>query len=129
MKLKWGGVQIPANVCGPGLCVCHKGTLIINDNVRIGSNARIHAGVNIGNSSKFDDNWVPDNTPCIGNNVYIGPGAKLFGKIVIGDNVAIGANAVVNRDVPSHVSVAGVPAKIINKNGSIGLLIHGDTSK
>lgn len=128
-EIKVGGVQIPPNVCGPGLCVCHKGTIIINDNVRIGSNARIHAGVNIGNLSKLGDDWVPDNTPIIGNNVYIGPGAKLFGKITIGDNVAIGANAVVNRDVPSHVSVAGVPAKIINKNGSMGLLIRGVRSK
>ena len=54
--------------------------------------------------------------PMIGNNVYIGPGAKLFGPITIGDNVTIGANAVVNRDIPSNCVVAGVPAKIIKEN-------------
>jgi len=53
--------------------------------------------------------------PTIGNNVYIGPGVKIFGGIAIGDNVTIGANAVVNKDIPSNVTVAGVPAKIISE--------------
>ena len=88
-------------------------------------NARIHAGVNIGNYSRFDENWTPDNAPIIGDNVYIGPGAKLFGKINIGNNVAIGTNAVVNKDVPDSVTVGGVPAKIINHKGSEGLIIYG----
>ena len=61
-----------------------------------------------------------DLTPVIGDNCFIGPGAKIFGKINIGDNVAIGANAVVNKDVPSNVTVAGVPAKIVNQNGTVG---------
>lgn len=119
------GFSIPMNVFGPGLCICHVGTLIVNSNAKVGSNCRIHAGVNIGNSSSLDKGWVPDNTPTIGNNVYIGPGAKLFGKIKIGDNVAIGANAVVNKDVSDHVTVAGVPAKVINTKGSD--VIHGDS--
>lgn len=58
--------------------------------------------------------------PIIGDNCFIGPGAKVFGKIKIGNNVAIGANAVVNKDVPSNVTVAGVPAKIINEVGTVG---------
>lgn len=124
MEINWGGVQVPINVCGPGLCICHKGTLIINSGTSIGSNARIHAGVNIGNSAPLGKNWVPDNVPTIGNNVYIGPGAKLFGKINIGDNVAIGANAVVNKDIEPDVTVAGVPAKIISRKPSC--VIHGD---
>lgn len=117
--------SIPINVFGPGLCICHVGTLIVNGNAKVGSNCRIHAGVNIGNSASLDKGWVPDNTPTIGNNVYIGPGAKLFGKIKIGDNVAIGANAVVNKDVSDHVTVAGIPAKVINTKGSN--VIHGDS--
>ena len=121
--LKYGlklGFSIPINVFG------HAGTIIINGHAKVGSNARIHAGVNIGNSSKFGENWTPDNVPTIGNNVYIGPGAKIYGNITIGDNVAIGANSVVNKDVPSGVTVAGVPAKIINQNGSEGMVIYGD---
>ena len=119
------GFSIPVNVFGPGLCIGHIGTIVIHGNVRIGANARVHVGVNIGNYSKLDISWSPDNTPTIGNNVYIGPGAKLYGKITIGDNVAIGANAVVNKNVPSHVTVAGVPARIINEHGSEGMIIKG----
>lgn len=119
------GFTIEPNIFGPGLCLCHRGTIVINGNSKIGANARIHAGVNIGNYSRFDKNWVPDNAPTIGNNVYIGPGAKLFGKIKIGNNVAIGANAVVNKDIPDNVTVAGIPAKIINNKGSKGLIVYG----
>ena len=118
------GFTIPANVFGPGLCLGHAGTIIVNEHCKIGSNCRIQAGVNIGNSAPLGEDWVPNNTPTIGNNVYIGPGAKLFGKITIGDNVAIGANAVVNKDVPDNVTVAGVPAKIVSQKCSN--VIHGD---
>lgn len=119
------GFSIEPNIFGPGLCLCHNGTVVINGDCKIGANARIHAGVNIGNYSRFDENWTPNNAPIIGDNVYIGPGAKLFGKINIGNNVAIGANAVVNKDVPDNVPVGGVPAKIINHKGSEGLIIYG----
>ncbi len=112
------GFSIPINVFEPGLCLAHAGTIIINPNCRIGKNARTHAGVNIGNSSQLGENWVPDNVPMIGDNVYIGPGAKLFGRITIGNDVRIGANAVVNRNVPDHVTVAGVPAVIVSNKGS-----------
>lgn len=54
--------------------------------------------------------------PVIGDNCYIGPGAKLFGDIRIGNNVAIGANSVVNKSFEDNVTIAGVPAKIVNKS-------------
>lgn len=57
--------------------------------------------------------------PTIGNNVTIYAGAKVFGKITIGDDVVIGANAVVTKDIPSHSMVAGVPAKIIKTRTDI----------
>jgi serine O-acetyltransferase len=56
--------------------------------------------------------------PKIGNRVFIGPGSKIFGPISIGDDVMIGANAVVNSDVPAKAVVAGVPAKIVSFKGS-----------
>lgn len=122
------GFTIPINLFGPGLCLCHPGTIVINSHARFGSNCRVHTSVNIGGFSKRDENWTPNNVPVFGNNVYIGPGAKLFGNISIGDDVAIGANSVVNKDVPSHMTVAGAPAKIINQNGSEGMIIHGDSN-
>ena len=64
--------------------------------------------------------------PIIGNNVYIGPGAKIYGNIRIADNIAIGANSVVNRSFETpNITLAGVPAKEVSKNGSNGLLILG----
>lgn len=112
------GYSIPLNSIGPGLCLAHVGTIVINDNVKIGSNARIHVDVNIGNSAPLGRDHTDSNVPLIGDNVYIGPGAKIFGKITIGNNARIGANAVVNRDVPENVTVAGVPARVISDVGS-----------
>lgn len=111
--------SIPVNVCEKGLSIAHVGPIIINDRAKIGKNCRIHVGVNIG-SAAGNTNAVP----IIGDNVYIGPGAKLFGGIRIADGVAIGANAVVNKDVlEENVTVAGSPAKKISDKGSDGLLV------
>jgi serine O-acetyltransferase len=51
-----------------------------------------------------------DEKPIIGNNVTFGPGSKVLGRITVGDNVYIGANAVVVKDVPNNTLVGGVPA-------------------
>ena len=55
--------------------------------------------------------------PVIGDNVYIGPGAKIFGGIRVGNNVRIGANCIVFQDIPDNAVVGGVPAKIIKIKG------------
>lgn len=102
------GYTIYKNNFGPGVCFCHYGTLVVNEDARIGKNCRIHVGVNIG---RFNGG-----VPRIGDNCYIGPGAKLFGPIIIGDNVTIGANAVVNKSFPDNCVIVGVPAKIIKYN-------------
>ena len=52
----------------------------------------------------------------IGDNVYIGVGAKVLGNIRIGNNVKIGANAVVIKDVPDNATVVGVPARVVKIN-------------
>lgn len=122
------GYSLHPNVFGPGLCLAHIGTIVVNANCRFGSNARIHVDVNIGQYTRGDEDFEKrkDEAPSFGNNVYIGPGAKIFGSISIGDDVAIGANSVVTKDVESHVTVAGAPAKVINSEGSVGLYKHGD---
>ena len=111
------GFTIPKNVFGPGLSIAHYGTIIVNPRAKVGKNCRIHASTNIGE--------IDGEAPIIGNNVYIGPGAKLYGAITIGNNVAIGANAVVNKSVPNHVTVGGVPAKIISEKSSKAMIIEG----
>ncbi|GAB6151430.1 hypothetical protein JCM17380_01800 [Desulfosporosinus burensis] len=111
------GFTIPRHVFGPGLSIAHWGSIVVHPDVRVGNNCRIHSAVNIG--------VFNGKSPTIGNNVYIAPGAKLFGGITIGDNVTIGANAVVNKDVPSNVTVGGIPAKIISKKDSSGLIVKG----
>ncbi|HEY3363291.1 MAG TPA: hypothetical protein VGK06_16105 [Methanosarcina sp.] len=60
----------------------------------------------------------------MGNNVYIGPGAKIFGNIVIADNIAIGANSVVNKSFYERgISIAGIPAKKINTKGTDDIIV------
>jgi serine O-acetyltransferase len=111
------GLTIPPNVFGPGLRISHYGNVVVSPKTIVGKNCLIHSGVNIGD--------LRGSVPKIGDYVYIGPGAKLFGNITIGNNVAIGANAVVNKDIPDNVTVAGVPAKIISRNNSDGLQREG----
>lgn len=110
--------SIPLNVCDSGLSLAHIGPVIINSGAKIGRNCRIHVGVNIGTEA-----GKSNLAPTIGDNVYIGPGAKLFGKIKIGNDIAIGANAVVNKSFEENgITIAGVPAKKISNKGSKGLL-------
>jgi len=104
------GFSIPKNVFGAGLCIVHYGTIVVSPKANIGENCRIHPSTSIGEYNGI---------PTIGNNVYIGPGAKLFGDITIGNNVAIGANAVVNCNIPDNVTVGGIPARIISQKSSL----------
>ena len=67
--------------------------------------------------------------PSIGNNVTFGAGCKVLGGITIGDDVIIGANAVVLRNVPSHSIVAGVPASIIKTRDINGNWVRVDVKK
>lgn len=107
------GFTIPINKIGPGLCLPHYGTIVISSNACIGENCKIHAGVNIGASGGKPD------AKRIGNNVYIGPGAKIIGGGHISDNVVIGANAVVTGNIEdSGITVGGIPAKKISDNDS-----------
>jgi serine O-acetyltransferase len=111
------GFTVPRNVFGPGLSIAHYGSLVVNGAARVGRNCRIHSDVNIGEADGA--------APTIGDDVYIGPGAKIFGGITVGSGAAIGANAAVNRDVPPGVTVGGVPARVISERGSAGLLVDG----
>ena len=113
------GFTISPNVFGPGLSIGHPGTLTVNGVAKVGKNCRIHTCVFIATKAGFSDK-----VPKIGDNVYIGPGAKIFGPIVIADNIAIGANSVVNKSfLEPGVTIAGIPARKISDKGSEGLVI------
>ena len=115
------GYSISPNTIGPGLSIAHRGTIVVNGGTKIGANCRIHVDVNIGTEA-----GKSVTAPTIGDNCYIGPGAKIFGEIVIGSGTVIGANAVVNQSFPEgNQTIAGIPAKVISQKNSEGLLIKG----
>ena len=98
-------LEISTNDIGGGLLIQHGIATIISAE-KIGKNCKIYQQVTIGFSHDLQ-------APVIGDNVEICCGAKVIGGITIGNNVLIGANAVVIKDVPSNSVVAGVPAKVI----------------
>ncbi len=110
------GFSIPLNVFDEGLSIAHYGTIVVNSNCRIGKNCRIQEGVNLGSTNGSDL------APKLGDNVFIGTGAKLIGDINIGNNVCIGANAVVTKSFPDNITIGGVPAKKISDNSSHRIL-------
>jgi serine O-acetyltransferase len=114
------GIVLPFTAeIGKGLYIGHFGGIILSTHSVMGEYCNISQGVTIGQAGREGKQYVP----IIGDRVYIGPGAKLFGKIKIGNNVAIGANAVVTKDLPDNAVAVGIPAKIISYEGSKDFII------
>lgn len=112
------GIQIsPATKIGKGFYIGHWGSIVINAR-EIGENVNIIQTCTIGVAYRGDRGG----TPIIGNNVYIGSGARIFGGIRVGNNVAIGVNSVVTRDVEDNSVIVGAPAKVISNKGSEGYI-------
>lgn len=107
-------VEIPYTTqIDEGFLIGHPEGLVINPNCIIGKNFTIYQGVTLGgNIGKIKDGR---DAPLIGDNVFIGAGAKVLGPINIGDNSMIGANAVVVKDVPKNSLAVGIPAKTVKK--------------
>jgi len=104
------GITIGATArIGRRLSIEHHGCIVIHGAVEIGDDCLLRHGVTAGNVGASD----PQGAPKIGNRVQMGAGAKLIGRITIGDDVIIGANAVVTRDVPAGAIVVGIPARIV----------------
>jgi len=115
-------IYIPYNTSiGPGFYIGHPSCIIINYDTVIGKNCNISSGVVIGISNRGKIGC-----PEIGDDVFIGPGAKIFGKIKIGNNVVIGANSVVTSDVPDNAVVVGIPGQVISYKGSTGYINRTD---
>ncbi|SMF62195.1 serine O-acetyltransferase [Allosphingosinicella indica] len=121
------GFSLGPNIFGPGVAIVHHGLLVIDPTTRIGRNCRIHMGAHIGGAAQFCEPGEEHKfSPRIGDNVYIGPGAKIYGPVRIGDNCTIGANAVVTRSFPeAGLTLAGVPAKIIAQGGTGERVLKG----
>lgn len=101
------GFQIAPNAVGPGLQLIHFGPINVNENCRIGRNATLYWGVMMG--------WKGAGQPCpqIGDNAFICSGTKIIGDVHIGDDVTIGQNCVVTKDVPSNSLVVAQQPRVI----------------
>jgi len=106
------GIEIhPGAVLGKNLIIDHGMGIVIGETAEVGDNVVIYHGATLGGI-------VQDSVkrhPIIKNNVIIGAGAKLIGRITVGENSRVGANAVVTKDVPPDTTVVGVPAVGVTK--------------
>lgn len=103
------GIELPhSTIVGRRVCIEHQGNIVIHGSAVIGDDTIIRQGVTIGNR-RLDR---PNDAPVIGRRVNIGAGAVILGGTNIGDDVAIGANAVVVDDVPAGATVLGPKAAV-----------------
>jgi serine O-acetyltransferase len=118
------GIDLPCEVeIGKRFRIEHFGDIIISGDTRFGDDVVIRNGVTVG----LRHTGVRG-APRIGNRVDIGAGAKILGTISVGDDVAIGANAVVLTDIPANSIAVGVPARILPRKDSVDpeLAAHRD---
>lgn len=103
------GLKISINNFDIGLKIMHLGSILVNTNSRIGKNCSIHI------NTAFVATGGKTDSPILGDNCIIGIGATLVGGISIGNNVVVGAGAVVTKSFKeNHITLGGVPAKIIS---------------
>ena len=104
----------PQATIGRGLYIGHGGSVFVGGKAILGENCNLSHEVTIGVGGRGDARGMP----VIGDRVYVAAGAKIFGKVTIGNDVAIGANAVVTKSVPDHAVAVGIPARVISYEGS-----------
>jgi serine O-acetyltransferase len=115
IQVLWG-IEIPRNArIGPGLYIGHYGGITVSSGAVIGRDCNLSQNITIGVSGAGPKRGAPT----IGDNVYVAPGARLVGKIKIGNNVKIGANAVIHKDLPDNAIAVLEPGfKIISYAGN-----------
>ena len=94
---------------GPGLIILHSVGVIVNTAVLGGENVILEGGVTLGAEKK--------QSPTLGDNVFVGGGAKVIGGVRLGNRARIGANAVVVEDVPEGATAVGIPARVVRIRG------------
>lgn len=114
------GVHVnPRTPIGRGF-VIHNFSTVFIDAQQIGENFTVNQGASVG------PDWR-GGKPVVGNNVFVGAGAKVLGGVTVGDNVVIAANALVERSVPDNCTVAGVPARVISRQVTSDYMRFTDT--
>jgi serine O-acetyltransferase len=101
----------PAARIGEGILIDHATGVVVGETAVIGNDVSMLHGVTLGGTGKA----TGDRHPKVGNGVLLGAGAKILGNIRIGDGSKVGAGSVVLSDVPPHVTVVGVPARIVGR--------------
>lgn len=100
------GFSVGCNCFGYGLVIPHYGTIVVGPSNKIGNYAVLHTST-----------CITDNGKEIGDALYLSTGAKLTTKLVLGNNISIGANSVVNKSFETdNIMVAGAPAKYIKES-------------
>ncbi|HVJ47559.1 serine O-acetyltransferase [Desulfitobacterium sp.] len=108
------GIEIhPGAKIGQGFFIDHGMGVVIGETAEVGDNVTLYQGVTLGGTGKEKGK----RHPTIGNDVFIGSGAKILGSIKIGDHVKIGAGSVVTKPVPADSTVVGVPGTIVRHMG------------
>ncbi|MEX2172918.1 MAG: hypothetical protein WD872_01065 [Pirellulaceae bacterium] len=95
---------------GPGFVLIHSTGVVINGQVRGGEHVYLEHQVTIGAERQ--------QSPLLGDRVFIGAGAKIVGSVTIGSDARIGANAVVVDDIPAGATAVGIPAKVVRMRPS-----------
>lgn len=109
------GIDLPPDAeIGKGLYIGHFGGIIVGSGVKMGENCNLSQGVTLGYAGRAGNRGCPT----LGDRVYVGAGAKVIGPINVGNDAAIGANAVVTKNLPDRAVAVGIPAKVINLDGS-----------
>lgn len=93
----------------------HPTGIVIGDQVKVGENSTILQQVTLGTKTKSGLDY-----PIVGKNAYLGAGSKIIGSVLIGENVLIGANAVVISDVPDNTTAVGIPAMALTPDYNSG---------
>jgi serine O-acetyltransferase len=108
------GIEIhPSAKIGNGFFIDHGMGVVVGETAEIGDYVTLFQGVTLGGTGKERGK----RHPTLGNHVVVGAGAKILGAITIGDNVKIGANSVVLKNVAANSTVIGVPARVIRTQG------------
>lgn len=117
-RYKYGIVIPEYTVVGPGLFINRFGGIYVNGDAIIGSNVNLTHGIMLGQQNR----GPLMGSPIVGDRVFIAAGAKIIGRIRLGNGCVIGANAVVTKDVPENAVVGGIPAKVLSLKGSEGYI-------